>query len=271
MRNSNSDINSQQHGLIDLIEGFKLYYLWIRLAWTETKRRYRRTAIGPLWVSLSMLIFSLVLSVVWATLWQQSVKEFLPFLLSGLLAWTFISSCIGESTSTLISAEAVLKNRKFPYSVYTNALITKQLIIFGHNLLVLLIVKLILQPATFNLNFLLFIPGLFLVIFNLYWITLLTATLCLRFRDFQQLITIFLQIIMFITPIFWPRERLIGHAEILVDANLIYHLTDVLRSPLLGQIPSLSSFVIVLLTGIIGNFIVIKFMNKKIKRFVYWY
>ena len=119
-----------QYGLIDLIEGFKLYYLWIHLAWTETKRRYRRTAIGPLWVSLSMLIFSLVLSVVWATLWQQSVKEFLPFLLSGLLAWTFISSCIGESTSTLISAEAVLKNRKFPYSVYTNALITKQLIIY---------------------------------------------------------------------------------------------------------------------------------------------
>lgn len=255
----------------DFKEGIQLRELWLRLAWAETKRRYRRTTLGPLWVSLSLLIFSLVLSIVWANLWNINLVEFLPFLLSGLVAWTFISSCIGEATSMVMSAEAIIKNRKFPFSVLANTLISKQTIIFAHNLLVFYLIKILFQPETFNINSLMLLPGLFILILNLFWIVMLISFLCLRYRDFQQLVTIFLQIIMFITPIFWPRERLIGNAEILVDANLIYHLVDILRAPLLGNLPSINSYFVTILSAILGNIILLIFFNNKVKRFAYWF
>src|SRR5450631_910433 len=93
----------------DVIEGLADWPMWGRLGWQEVKRRYRRTAIGPLWSTLSLGIFIFVLGFVWANLWHQDVHVFLPFLSAGLLAWTLVTTIINESCSVFISAEALIK------------------------------------------------------------------------------------------------------------------------------------------------------------------
>ena len=96
------------------------------------------------------------------------------------------------------------------------------------------------------------------------------GTLCSRFRDIQQLIASFLQIILFITPIFWRPEMMSGKRMILVDANVIYHLVSVLRYPLLGEPPPLVSVVVSLAFaafGLIGTF---WFYGRFRRRIPFW-
>lgn len=69
--------------LADILTGAGNWQMWSRMGWQEVRRRYRRTAIGPFWTTLSLGVFILSLGFLYAHLWQQNPKEFLPFLAPG--------------------------------------------------------------------------------------------------------------------------------------------------------------------------------------------
>jgi ABC-type polysaccharide/polyol phosphate export permease len=256
--------------LRDLVEGLGRWEIWTRLSWNEVKRRYRRTLLGPMWVSVSLGIFALVLSVIWAALWRQNVREYLPFLLSGLIPWTMIAGSLGEACGAFISSEAIMKSRQFPYTTLIHVVVARNAIVFGHNLVVYVIAAFVCGVA-FTPYTLLLLPGFALVILNLAWICLLAAVLCLRYRDVQQLITTLIQIAMFITPVFWPASQLTGRLSIVVDLNLLYHLIDVVRSPLLGKTPAASSYaacVLFAVAGWLGSYLL---FSRKRHRLTYWF
>jgi ABC-type polysaccharide/polyol phosphate export permease len=256
--------------LSDVVNGLALWELWGRMCWSEVRRRYRRTMLGPMWVALSLGIFALVLSLVWSAIFKIDVHEYLPFLLSGMLPWLLISNSVGESCTTFLGAEPLMKSRQFPYTVLINVVVARNVIIFGHNLLTYGLVVLILGvPITAYT--LMVVPGFVLLVLNLGWICLLTAILCLRFRDFQQLVTIVLQIAMLITPVLWPVSQLTGRRSILVHANPLYHLVDVVRSPLLGKSVEVESYIACAAMAVIGWWITLWVFNKKRNRLVYWF
>jgi ABC-type polysaccharide/polyol phosphate export permease len=63
------------------------------------------------------------------------------------------------------------------------------------------------------------------------------SPVCARFRDLAQVIASILQVMFFFTPIFWvPGGQL--SRPILVEANPFYHLLQLLRAPLLGELPT---------------------------------
>ena len=256
--------------LRDLFEGLMLWELWGRLCWNEIRRRYRRTAIGPMWVSISLGVFALVLSVVWSALFNLNVREYLPFLLSGMLPWTMLAGCLSEASFTFVTAESMMKSRQFPYTMLIHVVVARNLIIFGHNLIVYILAAVFCGVA-FTGHTLLIFPGLLLLVVNLSWMTLFTAILCLRFRDFQQIITLMLQIAMLITPVFWPASQLTGRKTILVDANLLYHLIEVVREPLLGKSAPVHSYVFCIATAVVGWVAAITMLTKKRHRLVYWF
>jgi ABC-type polysaccharide/polyol phosphate export permease len=49
---------------VDIIAGIRAVYIWSRLGWRDTKRRYRRTAFGPFWTSVSLALFVTTLGLV---------------------------------------------------------------------------------------------------------------------------------------------------------------------------------------------------------------
>jgi len=254
----------------DLIEGILFWELWVRLSMNEMRRRYKRTLLGPAWITLSLLIFALTMSLVWAGLWNQKVVDFLPFLLSGLVPWTMISSVIGESTAVFLAGESLIKNQQFPYSLLSYGVISRNFIIFGHNLIGYFLIAMLcgikISPAI-----LLIIPGLILVLANLFWMSLAVAIFCLRFRDFQQIIASLIQIAVFVTPIFWNADQIQGKRLIIVHANLLHHMVEILRRPLLGEIPSIISYLFCLISAIIGIFFSYRLFISKRHRLAYWF
>jgi len=255
--------------LSDTYAGLINWRMWGRMGWQETKRRYRRTVIGPFWTTLSLGIFIMALGFVWANLWNQDPKVYLPYLSSGFVVWVFVAAIINEGCSTFIAAESIIKQLRFPYSIFSFTVVWRNLIVFFHNLVIYFFVC-IYANVSITWYTLLAIPALIVIFVNGVWVATVLGLLCSRFRDIQQVIASILQISMFVTPILWSAEQLGERFNIIVDFNILYHYLDILRSPLLGRPPSSLSWAVTLSGTVIGWVLMIFLYSRFRKRIPYW-
>ena len=255
----------------DLLRGLYRRELWGRLGWLDVRRRYRRTTIGPFWTSITLAVYVGAVGTVGASIWHQNIHDYLPFLVSGMVTWTLVSSIITESCGMFISGQALFRNICFEYSILAYALVWRVFLVFLHNLIVYFAVVLILKPSVLGLTALLAIPGIFLILANGVWVALLCGMLCLRFRDVPPLIAAVLQIAMLITPLFWPADTLAGMREfVFVELNPLYHVLDVVRAPMLGELPHLTSYVFMIGMTIGGWWLTYEMFARFRKRIAYW-
>ena len=255
----------------DLIGGLRRTDLWGRLGWLDVKRRYRRTMLGPFWTSISLGIYVVCVGAVGAGLWHQNIEEYLPFLVSGMIAWLLVSTIINESCMLLVSGHSLFRNVRFEYSILAYALVWRNLVVFFHNLLIYVLVVVVLQPRLIGFTELLAVPGILLVAANGVWIALVCGMFCLRFRDVTQIIGSIVQISMFVTPIFWPPDNLSGTRRLLfVETNPLYHMIDLVRAPLLGKLPATSSYLVVLAITVLGWSLTYRVFRHFRKRISYW-
>lgn len=258
-------------GREDLLGGLRRYDLWGRLGLLEVKRRYRRTIIGPFWSAISLGVFVAVMGTVGIGLWKQPAHEYLPFLASGMMVWLMISTIITESCILFISGQYLFSRIRIDYSVLAYALVWRNIVAFLHNLVVYLLIIVLLAPGLINANTLLFIPGLLIVAVNAVWVALLLGMICCRFRDIQQLVTTVLQIAIFVTPIFWSPDLLSGPTRLMfVDLNPLYCFLDITRSPLIGKLPSLTSYLMALGLTAFGWWATYLFFSRFRKRIAFW-
>ena len=171
---------------------------------------------------------------------------------------------------SLTSGEAILTQIKTPYSLFIYVVIWRNVIVFFHHIVVYIAIALFFQVKV-SIFTPLVIIGLVLQIFNTSWMAFVLAIICTRFRDVQQLLTHFLQIAMFLTPIFWKPAQLEGlKGRLLVDFNFMFHIIDVVRAPMLGNMPSLTSYAQVLVMGFLGWVLAILMYAKYRDRLIFW-
>jgi ABC-type polysaccharide/polyol phosphate export permease len=255
----------------DLIQGFRQWNLWGRLGWLEIKRRYRRTVIGPFWSAISLTVVVLVIGGLGTGLLNQSAHDYLPFLAAGMVVWVMMSAMISESCSLFVNGSGLFRQIRMNYSVLVFSLVYRNFLVFCHNIIVFIAILLIFNPQRLSFATVLFVPGLALVLINAVWISLLLGMACLRYRDLQQLVTTLVQIAMFITPIFWPPESLSGMTRFLyVDLNPLFHLITIVRTPLLGIVPSGETILATLLITATGHAITYLIFSNFRRRIAYW-
>jgi ABC-type polysaccharide/polyol phosphate export permease len=255
--------------IFDVIAGIQAVGIWGRLGWRENKRRYRRTVFGPLWTTVSLAIFVVALGLVWSNLWHSDPKVYLPFLTSGMLCWVLFSTICAEGCGGVISGEALIKQLRISYTLLACATVWRNAIVFFHNLSIYALIC-IYAGVSITWATLLTIPGLLLLCLNGLWIAVLLGAVCARYRDVQQLVSSILQILLFLTPIFWSVDQLTGRASMLADYNPLYHLIAILRDPLMGKAPDTLHWVVVAVGTLLGWGLTIHVMSKFRHRIVYW-
>ncbi len=243
--------------------------IWGRLGWRETKRRYRRTAFGPFWTTVSIALFVTTLGLVWSNLWNKDPKVYLPYLTSGMILWVFISSTCTEGCAAFTGNEKLIKQLRISYTLLACVSVWRNVTVIFHNLTIYILVCFYagLYPSWATL---LVIPAFALLSLNAVWVVALLGTICARYRDMQQLVASLLQMALFLTPIFWSPEQLTGRAALLMQFNPLYHLIAVVRQPLLGEVPSLMHWAAVVGMAIFGWTLTIFVMGKLRHRVVYW-
>jgi len=253
----------------DIVRGLSMYPVWWGLAWLEIKQRYSRSMIGPFWITLSMAIMIGAMGPLYGALFGQNVSSYIQHLAVSLIMWNFISTCINEAGSVFIGAENYIKQVSMPFSVYVFKLIAKNFLILSHNAVIGVVVLILLPPQNLQSIFL-FPIGLILVIGNLCWFVLLVGMFSGRFRDLPQLVTNIMQVMFFLSPILWTADMLPDNRRYLAMLNPLYHLIEVVRSPLLGYATPTLSWVLCfgfLFAGGVGSFFIYARYRSRIP---YW-
>lgn len=254
--------------IADLSAGLKNYPVWFALAWQEVKQRYRRSVLGPIWITISMGVMLTAMGPLYGSLLNQELGPYFRSLAIGFVLWNFIASCLNESCAAFISAEGFIKQVKLPFSIHLLKVLMKNVIILGHNIVIVIGVLVLFPPENFS-HLPLVAVGFCLVTLNLFWIGLVLAILCTRFRDVAQLVANILQILFFLTPILWP-VNLLGNKRYVADWNIFYHFMEVVREPLLGGIPNITSWISISLMGGSGLLLALAFFARYRARISYW-
>jgi ABC-type polysaccharide/polyol phosphate export permease len=253
----------------DLREGLLRWHLWCTLGWLDVKQRYRRAVIGPFWITISMSVFVGMLGVLYAGIFAQDVRVFLPYIAAGFLVWQFFSATISEATTTFIAAEGIIRMGGLPLSFSIFRLLYRNVVIYAHNFIVMIVIYLW-QPQLLGSNILFLVPATLLVLLNIGWMSLIIAIFCTRFRDLPPIIVSLLQILLFISPIMYMRSSVPPHLSFLVDFNPLHYIVDIMRRPLLNTEPLLSSYFVLTVLAIVGwvmAFLLFRWLRARI---AYW-
>ncbi len=252
----------------DLIEALSQFVLWGYLARQDINIRYRRSRIGPFWITISMVIFCIALGIVYSQLFKTKISELLPFLTIGMMVWGFISSCIGDMPNLFVDNASFMKDMRINPLTILLRVLTRNIIIFAHNLIILVGVYVYFDiwPGWVGL---LFIPGFILVLLNLAAIGIPLSIIGARYRDINQITQSVLQVLFFITPIFWF-PRLLSADNWIIAANPLGYFIDLVRSPLLGHLPGIISWVGSLILLFVSSIFAIVVYRKNSARIVFW-
>jgi len=256
--------------LSDIAGAIKRYPLVGMLGWQDVRQRYRRSALGPFWITLSMGVMIATIGIVFGQIFSTPMEDYLPFLTIGMVLWAFIASVVTEGSTGFIAAEAVIKQLPIPLFVHIMRLVWRNLLILAHNLVIIPIVMLFVGKSLGWIA-LLAVPGLLLLVLNLSWIALILAILCARYRDIPQIVASVLQVVFYLTPIMWVPKLLPERAAVyLLDSNPTFHLIEVVRAPLLGQAPTMANWLSTLALAAVGWLAAVIIYGRHKPRIAFW-
>nr|WP_244923172.1 ABC transporter permease [[Ochrobactrum] quorumnocens] len=254
----------------DISEALLKYRLALIFGWQDVAQRYRRSRVGAFWLTLNMAVFIGALGLIFGTLFQSEMHEFLPYLCAGVITWGFISTCLNEGCTTFTSSDGIILQVRMPLFTHIMRAVWRNIIIFAHNIVIFPVLLLIFGKVI-SLSALWAIPGILLLIVNLAWMMLILATLCARFRDMTQVVTNILQVLFYATPIMWMVKILPDHvSRAFIEWNPFYHFIELVRAPLFGFPPTLLDWTFGFACAIIGWTIAIVFFGRYRWRVAYW-
>jgi lipopolysaccharide transport system permease protein len=261
-------VSSTRLALSDFSRAIFLWRLWVSMGWQDIKQRYRRSLLGPFWLTLSMAIMIGALGFLYGQLFGIELATYMPFLTLGFIIWGFISGVVNEGCTSLIAAEGYIRQVRLPFMLHVLRAVWRNLIMLAHNAVVFIPVVIIFQIWP-GWSALLVIPGLALLIINAVWVTLLLGAVCSRFRDIAPIAASLVQVAFFLTPIIWMPE-LLRERVMFAEANPFYHFVEILRAPLLGTVPPMLTYNVVMVVTIAGWAFTWLFFRRFRCRLAYW-
>jgi lipopolysaccharide transport system permease protein len=215
----------------DFREAFKKLPLAANLALQDILSRYRGSVFGPWWITIMTLSLVLGIGINYAGMLHQSVNQFLPYVAIGLVMWNFFSGGISDGADAFIGGGALIRQSSLPLPLFMMRCIIRSCINLGHQ--VVIIVGVMLWFRIFpGIGMLWALAGFALLVLNLGWIGLLLAMICSRFRDMPQIVLAVLQVVFFLTPIFWIPTPTLMNSPFVAD-NPFYYAVESVRQPLM--------------------------------------
>jgi lipopolysaccharide transport system permease protein len=227
-------------GLEELKAGLTFHEQWLYMGVQDIKLRYRRSMIGPWWVTISTGIMVMMLGFLWSHIFGTDLGNYLPFFAVGFVLWGWMSSQILDAAGGFFQFQGMINQVKLPFPIFTLRLNVRQCIVLLHNSIIIALV-LLLVGKEFPLTSLIAIPNLILIQFNLTLLSIVITIFCTRYQDMTQVVHVGTQIVFFFTPILWQVETLKSR-RYLAEMNPVYHWIEMVRAPLLGHLPTMNNY-----------------------------
>jgi ABC-2 type transport system permease protein/lipopolysaccharide transport system permease protein len=167
-----------------------------------------------------------------------------------------------------MAVESVIQQVPLPFSVHAYRAVCRNLIVLAHNAVIVPPVLLIFRVPV-DWRIIAIVPALLLLSINGVWISMLFGMISARFRDVPPIVASFVQVVFFVTPVFWSADAL-GRWKQAVEFNPLFAAIDVIRAPLLATDPSPSSWPLLLGVTIVGSIGTFAFFARFRSRIAYW-
>ncbi len=212
-------------------EIFRYRELLRNLVLRDVKIRYKRSALGYLWVMLDPLLMLLIFYAIFAGLFGRSVGQYPAYVMSGLIMWQFFSQ------GTKVASLAFLQNRNLinkiylPKAIFPLSVVASSSVHFIFSLIPLFIIMLF-SGANFGLNLVL-LPLVVGVVFAFsFGVALTVSTLAVFFHDVIYIYDVLLLGWMYLSAIFYPVSILSWKLQALMSFNPLYHFISLFRASL---------------------------------------
>ena len=193
--------------------------------------RYKRSFLGLLWTLLNPLLTSLVLWFVFIQIFSAKLPDgtqFAPYLLAGVLLVTFFTQGFNQAADSIAQGSGILMKIYVPPQVFAFAGALSNAVNFCFGLFALAFVSLITGDGM-SWAFPLTIVVIVCMLVYVTGLGLLVAVIYVRYDDTRSIISILISFMMYLSPIFYPKEILNETMLRVVNANPLTSYLDVFR------------------------------------------
>ena len=214
-----------------LQEIYHYRYLLRELVLRDIRKKYRRSVLGVLWSILNPLLMMSVTAMVFSTLFRFSIENYPLYLLVGQIMFTFFSESTTFAMTSVLENGSLLKKIYIPKYLFPLSRVISRCINLLFTLPALVIILLVTgQVLTWGM--LTFIFPLVLLFFFCIGFGLLLSTMVVYFRDVYHLYSVFITLLSFSTPVFYPEDIVPSEYRGLLFYNPLYYFVKAFRQSL---------------------------------------
>ena len=222
--------------LKDVADGIRLAPLWWRLGLDQTASRFQRSVLGPFWMACNLLVIAFALAFVVSALMGVDMMKSYPQVMAGLLAWSLVGTTIAEAQAIFLMNAGLMQSQRLPLSFYVFLHAQKSATNFLFQAIAFWATMLVLQR--FSIPHWTLIPALALIMLIVCFQGLIIAIPSTRFRDVAYMMSYVVQLLFYVTPVFWMTENVSKKHRWIVELNPFTHQVELLRAPLTGHAPA---------------------------------
>ena len=228
----------------------------------DIRGKYKGSFLGVLWSFINPLLSVAVYAIVFSKIMRFNIDNYLIYLITGVLPWTFFTSSITMGMNSILSNANIIKKVYFPRIILPISTVTSCLVNFLISCLVII--------------FFVMISGIGISL-NILWLPLIALTqyfLCLGFtfilsavevfvRDLEHIIGFILSMAFYVTPILYTQEQVPNDLRFILKLNPMAYIIDAYRDIFYhSQTPNIMSILLVLIGSIFLAFIGYHIYNK---------
>lgn len=205
-----------------MIQKLKQYqFLFEELVKRDFKKKYKRTVLGMAWSILSPLMMLIVMKLVFTQFFGRNMEHYIIYLFCGNLIFSYFNESTSQGMTSLMGNASIFTKVNVPKYLFLFSKNVQTLINFGLTLCVFFVFC-VLDNITFTwkLVFLLYPIGC-LVLFNI-GVGLILSALFVFFRDIQYLWSVFTQLLMYMSAIFYTIDEYPPMVQNLFLLNPVY-------------------------------------------------
>lgn len=226
---------------------YEMRYFLAHLVRLDLKNKYRRSKLGILWSIVYPLGLSIIMGIVFSVAFNYDIVSYMPYVLSGILFWDLVSASFSGGAYSILGNDGFIRQCNHPLTMYTlkSSLVT--LINFAISMIALAIWVIAQNPMNMIIG-LVSLPLTLIIFFTFVWAgTTIAGYTCVKYRDYPMMIPLILQVIWYVSPVFF-QEELFKSNEVIYTWfkwNPITHMLNLIREPFLnGKLPGLDDYLI---------------------------
>ena len=232
--------------------------LFLKLLRRDFAERYRGSYLGAVWAILlpllSLSVFTFFFGVIFKIRWPEHSSDALHdlalILFIGMALYNFLAECLCRAPGLILAHQSYVKNVVFPLEMLSAVMVTSALLILGVTFAVILFLKALIGGLTATVLLLpIIVLPLVLCALGLSWFL---SSLGVFIRDTQQLVVPLVQLLMFLSPVFYPASALPVEVRPWLEYNPLALVIEQARGIILfGQPPAWTPYLFALAVSLL--------------------